>query len=83
MKSYLPNYKEFYEKRWFGSGLNAREKVLHICGEEVLCGDLLFSFGDAVRIGIEICEDLWVPVPPSSALCLAGGESHCQSFRQQ
>ena len=72
IKNYIPNYKEFYEKRWFASGLSAPETSLSLCGKTVPCGELLFSFGEEIRVGMEICEDLWVPVPPSSALCLAG-----------
>jgi NAD+ synthase (glutamine-hydrolysing) len=76
-KTFLPNYKEFYEKRWFISGQAATEPVVRTEGEEVPFGaDLLFRIrGERdVVFGIEICEDLWVPVPPSSYQALAGAQ---------
>jgi len=63
-KTYLPNYKEFYEKRWFASGAPA------VCGE-AFGTNLIFEKGDA-RVAIEVCEDLWVPVAPSSVAALNG-----------
>lgn len=73
-KSYLPNYSEFYEKRKFASGRNIRRHSISICGEEYPFGiDLIFRHC-GVNIGAEICEDLWVPMPPSTDLCLAGAE---------
>jgi NAD+ synthase (glutamine-hydrolysing) len=64
-KSYLANHKEFYEKRWFQSGKEIVNKTIHIVGEDVPFGvDLLFN--KKVRFGIEICEDLWSIIPPSS-----------------
>jgi NAD+ synthase (glutamine-hydrolysing) len=74
-KSYLPNYKEFYEDRWFSPAANARTKSIKIDGTEVPFGtDYLFDASNApgVTIGVEICEDLWVPVPPSCRQALAG-----------
>ena len=70
-KTYLPNYQEYYEKRWFASGKNAGVKTVRLCGQQTLFGEMLFRFGEMV-LGVELCEDVWVPVPPSSRLCLAG-----------
>ena len=71
-KSYLPNYKEFYEERWFASANDTSCNEICLCGQKVPFGNkLLFSSGNLV-IGIELCEDLWVPIPPSSDLCLNG-----------
>ncbi|MDR0420477.1 MAG: NAD(+) synthase [Prevotellaceae bacterium] len=70
-KTYLPNYGEFYEKRWFTSGVNALP-VLNICGQSAPFGtQMLLRCGELV-FGIEICEDLWVTVPPSSYQALCG-----------
>jgi NAD+ synthase (glutamine-hydrolysing) len=74
-KSFLPNYKEFYEARWFSSVVTARTHTLRLLGQEVPFGaDLLFAASDVpgFTLGVEICEDLWVPVPPSSYLAVAG-----------
>jgi NAD+ synthase (glutamine-hydrolysing) len=76
-KSYLPNYREFYEKRHFTPGAGVRGLTLKLNGAEVPFGvDLLFgSSGDIdVTFHVEICEDLWLPIPPSSAAALAGAE---------
>ena len=71
-KSYLPNYNEFYEKRWFSSGLNIKNSHLEYAGQDAPFGtDILFQYKNA-RIGIEICEDLWVPQPPSGLMAMAG-----------
>jgi NAD+ synthase (glutamine-hydrolysing) len=71
-KSYLPNYGEYYEKRWFSSGASLIGKQIHIDDEEIPFGvDLLFK-KDEATIGLEICEDLWVPVPPSCRAALNG-----------
>lgn len=73
-KTYLPNYKEFYEKRWFTSATQVGETVVRLGGQIVPLGtDLLFHTVDTT-FGIELCEDLWAPVPPSSALALQGAE---------
>uniref|UniRef100_UPI0035A19287 NAD(+) synthase n=1 Tax=Prevotella heparinolytica TaxID=28113 RepID=UPI0035A19287 len=73
-KSYLPNYKEFYEKRWFTSACEVRESSIRLCGQVVPMGrNLLFETAD-VTFGVEICEDLWAPIPPSSVLALQGAE---------
>lgn len=73
-KIYLPNYKEFYEKRWFTSGCGISETSVRLCGQIVPMGNnLLFDTADTT-FGIEICEDLWAPIPPSSVLALQGAE---------
>lgn len=74
-KSYLPNYKEFYEQRWFVSAdAYPNTKTVRLCGQVVPCSSqLLFDTPD-VCFGIEICEDVWAPVPPSSYLALQGAE---------
>jgi len=73
-KTHLPNNNEFYEKRWFTSGTLADTQTIILSGEEVPFGtDLLFSDGK-FTFGIEICEDLWVPIPPSSQQALHGAE---------
>ncbi len=74
-KTYLPGYAEFYEPRWFEPAFRAAAKTVRLPGgKEVPFGsDLLFE--DAERglvVGAEICEDLWVPIPPSSYQALAG-----------
>lgn len=73
-KTYLPNYKEFYEKRWFTSAYEWDGGEVELCGQLVPAGaDLLFDAA-GMRFGIEICEDLWAPVPPSCALALQGAD---------
>ena len=73
-KSYLPNYKEFYEQRWFTSAFDNQISEYDIHGEHIPIGnDLLFATPE-VTFGIEICEDLWAPVPQSSFLALQGAE---------
>ncbi len=70
-KEYLPNYQEFYEKRWFAPGSSALEEEITLCGQRVPFGELLFRFGE-LTVGVEVCEDLWVPIPPSSRLAVSG-----------
>ena len=73
-KTFLPNYKEFYEKRWFQSGADVPEGTVLICGQQVkVSTNLLFST-PSCTFGVELCEDLWAPVPPSSALTLQGAD---------
>lgn len=73
-KTYLPNYKEFYEKRWFTSAVDVSETSVRLCGQMVPMGaNLLFEMADTT-FGIEICEDLWAAIPPSSSLALQGAE---------
>jgi NAD+ synthase (glutamine-hydrolysing) len=73
-KSYLPNYREFYEKRQFASG-DEHRGTLTLLGEEVPIGaDLIFRADDVpgLAVHVEVCEDMWVPVPPSALAALAG-----------
>ena len=71
-KTYLPNYKEFYEQRWFTSALQLTTNNVRLCGQIVPIGaNLLFETSDTT-FGIEICEDLWSTIPPSSSLALQG-----------
>ena len=73
-KTYLPNYKEFYEQRWFTSAADISETSLRLCGQTAPLGaNLLFETADTT-FAIEICEDLWAPIPPSSTLALQGAE---------
>lgn len=74
-KAYLPNYREFYEKRYFAPGVGVRGDMIEIAGQFVPFGvDLVFKCVDIpdFAVGIEICEDLWTPLPPSSIAALAG-----------
>lgn len=75
-KTYIPNYGEFYEKRWFASSFNLISKSIELCGQQIAIGtDLLFNLdfkNSDVCVGIEICEDLWAIIPPSSYLSLNG-----------
>lgn len=72
-KTYLPNYKEFYEKRWFNSGNQCSGiKQIKIAGQYYPFGtDLIFE-SNRVKIAVEICEDMWVAIPPSSVAALNG-----------
>lgn len=74
-KTYIPNYKEFYEKRWFSSSNIVNtidELVINLCGTKAFFGDdIIINYRNA-RIAIEICEDLWVPIPPSSVAAING-----------
>ena len=74
-KTHLPNHAEFYEKRQFASGAEIRAQSISVCGEAVPFGtDILLRHEgmDGYLVGIEICEDLWAPCPPSTGLCAAG-----------
>ena len=74
-KSFIPNYKEFYEGRWFAAAATARSQEIHLLGATVPFGtNRLFADPevDGLIVGVEICEDLWVPIPPSSQQALAG-----------
>ena len=73
-KSYLPNYGEFYEQRWFASGSGV-EHGIELCGQHVsLCVNQTFACDTMPNlvIGVEICEDLWAPAPPSVELARKG-----------
>ncbi|HMF19537.1 MAG TPA: nitrilase-related carbon-nitrogen hydrolase, partial [Gemmataceae bacterium] len=77
-KSFIPNYKEFYERRWFAPASTTRAAHVTIGKQPTYFGtDLLFENTlqtDGPVIGIEICEDLWVPIPPSSFQALNGAD---------
>ena len=74
-KSYLPTYREFYERRWFAPGDDQHGSSITVNGAEVPCGpDLVFRAIDVpgLDLHVEVCEDMWVPVPPSAEASLAG-----------
>lgn len=71
-KTYIPNYKEFYEKRWFEPGDSVNEDTITVCGEKVAFGTDILFVKDNIKIAVDICEDLWAPVPPSSIAALNG-----------
>ena len=75
VKSYLPTYREFYERRWFAPGDDRRDATIRVAGHVVPLGpDLIFDATDVpgLRLHVEICEDMWVPIPPSAEAALAG-----------
>ena len=79
-KRYLPNYNEFYEKRWFHEGSSLTSDSVNLFGESVPCGnDLVFQdeLTPELSFAVEICEDLWMPVPPSSLLAKSGAVILC------
>ncbi|GAA5116751.1 NAD(+) synthase [Alloalcanivorax gelatiniphagus] len=74
-KSYLPNYREFYERRWFAPGDDRELEWVSLAGQDVRFGpDLIFRCLDVpgLDLHVEVCEDMWVPVPPSAEAALAG-----------
>lgn len=76
-KRYLPNYGEFYEKRWFASAddLDCPTEVRFAGNTITVSPDIhLFQTCDGVKFGIELCEDVWAPVPPSNDIALAGAD---------
>ncbi len=75
-KTYLPNYGEFYEKRWFASSQDLRPTTLRFagCTIEVSSRPQLFRTCDGAVFGVELCEDVWAPTPPSNGLALAGAD---------
>ena len=75
-KTYLPNYGEFYEKRWFASAQDLNPCDIYLAGSQVHVSaePVLFTTGDDVKFGVEICEDVWAPIPPSNNLALAGAD---------
>lgn len=75
-KTYLPNYSEFYEKRWFASAQDLDDTDLPFAGKtmHVTAEPTLFRTCDGVHFGVEICEDVWAPAPPSNHLALSGAE---------
>ena len=75
-KTYLPSYAEFYEKRWFASAQDLNPTDIYFAGSpvHVSAEPLLFTTGDGMKFGVEICEDVWAPIPPSNNLALAGAD---------
>ena len=75
-KTFLPNYSEFYEKRWFASSQDLRPQHIHFAGTRILVTPELqiFRTSEGATFAIEICEDVWAPTPPSNHLALAGAE---------
>ena len=75
-KTYLPNYNEFYEKRWFASAQDLNPTDLYLAGSPIKLSSepKLFKTGDGVKFGVEICEDVWAPIPPSNQLTMAGAD---------
>jgi NAD+ synthase (glutamine-hydrolysing) len=79
-KSFLPNYREYYEKRWFAPGHGVSGVTMRLAGEEVPFGtDLLFEAADLKDFvfALEICEDFWAPAPPSTQAAMAGALILC------
>ena len=74
-KTYLPNYNEFYEMRWFSSAMNANVNTISLLGQEnIPFGNDIILSTEEYSYAIEICEDLWTPIPPSSLHSLAGAQ---------
>ncbi len=71
-KTFIPNYSEFQEQRWFSSANDILADTITIKGKTYPFGQHLLFSNNGITAGIEICEDLWVPIPPSSQLCMAG-----------
>ena len=75
-KTYLPNYGEFYEKRWFASAQDLNDTEIYLAGNRIMLSATpkVFQTADGVKFGVEICEDVWAPIPPSNKLSLAGDD---------
>lgn len=76
-KEYLPNYGEFYEKRWFASSQDFKGAVIAYAGTPqvpMTADSVVIETATGVRFGVEICEDVWAPAPPSNRLSLAGSD---------
>ena len=73
-KTFIPNYNEFYEKRWFASAVSRVSDTVRLCAADVPFGDkILFrNLSSPLTVGVELCEDLWMPIPPSSRHALFG-----------
>jgi NAD+ synthase (glutamine-hydrolysing) len=74
-KTYLPNYREYYEKRWFSAATDAPATMIEFAGQSVWLGSKLVFQADnrpGFTFGVEICEDYWAPLPPSTRLAMAG-----------
>ena len=73
-KSYIPDYSEFYENRWFASGAGISDEQIAVAGQQADFGaDLTFEV-NGTEFGVELCEDLWAAIPPSSQLALNGAK---------
>ncbi|OQB15937.1 MAG: Glutamine-dependent NAD(+) synthetase [Firmicutes bacterium ADurb.Bin193] len=71
-KTYIPNYGEFYEGRWFAPADKASKTEIELCGQTVpITSNLIFDFGD-MKIAVEICEDMWASTPPSALHAISG-----------
>ena len=75
-KTYLPNYAEFYEKRWFASAQDLNPTDIYFAGTSihVSAEPQVFVTSDGMKFGVEICEDVWAPIPPSNNLAVAGAD---------
>jgi NAD+ synthase (glutamine-hydrolysing) len=75
-KTYLPNYSEFYEKRWFASAQDLHPTEIHYAGNKIVVSDrpVIFHTYTGATFGVELCEDVWAPAPPSTKLALAGAD---------
>lgn len=75
-KTFLPNYNEFYEKRWFASSDDINTSVIYYAGNvnTITPDPQLFVTDSGVKFGVELCEDLWAPTPCSNTLALAGAD---------
>ena len=75
-KTYLPNYAEFYEKRWFASAQDLNPSNFYFAGTSVSVSaePKLFVTSSGMKFGVEICEDVWAPIPPSNNLALSGAD---------
>ena len=75
-KTYLPNYAEFYEKRWFASSQDLNPTEIYFAGGPVTVSTdpKIFVTADGMKFGVEICEDVWAPIPPSNNLAVAGAD---------
>ena len=74
-KAYIPNYQEYYEQRWFTSGLDVTGQTISLAGQRAPFGtDILFACAEVPDfvVGVELCEDLWVPFPPHAFAAMAG-----------
>jgi len=74
-KTYVPDSQEYYENRWFASSDEARETHVEISGQSVpFSANLCFNDDEGISLALEICEDLWAPIPPSSKHAIAGAQ---------
>ena len=75
-KTYLPNYAEFYEKRWFASAQDLNPTSFFFAGSSISVSaePKLFVTTNGMKFGVEICEDVWAPIPPSNNLALSGAD---------